>query len=87
MAENEVPQSNALAEATTDSLTELMSRDPEGYSRQDLGRIVQAMREMRVKWEAGQVQAQAEAGAKRRASPKASQLSTKAKVNSDELGL
>lgn len=43
----EIPQSPALAEATTDSLAELMSRDPEGYSRQDLSRVVSALREQR----------------------------------------
>lgn len=42
-----LPQSNALAEATTDSLDVLMSRDPEGYSRQDLDKVVAAMREQR----------------------------------------
>lgn len=45
--QGEIPQSTALAEATTDSLTELMSRDPEGYSKQDLERIVAVMREQR----------------------------------------
>lgn len=43
----EIPQSSALAEATIDSLAELMSRDPEGYSQQDLARVVTAMREQR----------------------------------------
>ena len=45
----EIPQSTALAEATVDSLGELMSRDPEGYSTQDLERIVAAMRDQRDK--------------------------------------
>lgn len=44
-----LPQSPALAEATTDSLDVLMSRDPEGYSRQDLDKIVAAMREQRAR--------------------------------------
>lgn len=42
-----IPQSSALREATIDSLGELMSRDPEGYSKQDLERVVAAMREQR----------------------------------------
>lgn len=47
MTSGEIPQSAALAEATIDSLGELMSRDPEGYSKQDLERVVAAMREQR----------------------------------------
>lgn len=47
MSNGEIPQSAALAEATVDSLGELMSRDPEGYSKQDLERVVAAMREQR----------------------------------------
>lgn len=42
-----IPQSPALAEAGVDSLGELMSRDPEGYSKQDLERVVAIMREQR----------------------------------------
>lgn len=45
----EIPQSTALAEAETDSLTEVMSRDPEGYSRQDRDRIVEALRAQRAR--------------------------------------
>lgn len=44
-----IPQSNALAEAG-ESLSELMSRDPESYSQQDLERIIQTLREQRVRW-------------------------------------
>lgn len=43
----ELPQSTALMEATGDSLAELFNRDPEGYSRQDLDRIIQALRSQR----------------------------------------
>lgn len=39
-----LPQSTALEEAKADSLGELMSRDPEGYSRQDRDRIIAALR-------------------------------------------
>jgi len=57
MVESGIPQSNALAEAGLDSLAELMSRDPEGYSSQDKGRIIEALRAMRAKWEAAEAQA------------------------------
>jgi len=50
MSDNpQVPQSNALKEASVDSLAELLSRDPEGYSRQDLDRVIAAMREQRAR--------------------------------------
>lgn len=46
----EIPQSDALAEATKeDSLAEVMSRDPEGLSRQDRDRIIAALREQRAR--------------------------------------
>jgi hypothetical protein len=44
---SQIPLSNALEEASPDSLAELLNRDPEGYSRQDRARIVLAYREMR----------------------------------------
>ncbi len=47
--ENEIPQSDALAEATTDSLAVLFSRDPEGLSRQDRDAIIRALREHRAR--------------------------------------
>lgn len=41
----EIPQSDALKEASeSDSLAEVMSRDPEGLSRQDRDRIIEALR-------------------------------------------
>lgn len=43
----EIPQSTALAEATTDSLATLFSRDPEGLARQDRDAIIRALREQR----------------------------------------
>jgi hypothetical protein len=39
-----LPQSTALSETETGSLAEAMSRDPEGLSRQDRDRIVEALR-------------------------------------------
>lgn len=43
-----IPQSTALAEAG-ESLSELMSRDPEGFSKRDRTKIVEALREQRQK--------------------------------------
>lgn len=50
-ATGEIPQSSALAEAIVESLTELMSRDPEGYTKQDRMRIIATQREARARWE------------------------------------
>lgn len=47
----EIPQSNALSEATTDSLAELFSRDPEGLTRQDRDRIIESLRAQRARIE------------------------------------
>lgn len=65
----EIPQSTALAEAGEDSLTEVLSRDPEGYSRQDRDRIVEALRAQRARLAAaeaagGGVKTRAPAGPK-----------------------
>ncbi len=46
---SDIPQSDALKEATIDSLTEVMSRDPEGLSRQDRDRVVEALRAQRAR--------------------------------------
>lgn len=62
----EIPQSNALAEASPESLGELLSRDPFGYSRQDRDRVVADLRAMRAKWAA----AEAVGGHKRTSGPK-----------------
>ncbi len=46
----EIPQSDALKEASeTDSLAEVMSRDPEGLSRQDRDRIIDSLRVQRAR--------------------------------------
>lgn len=46
----EIPQSAALHEASEgDSLAEVMSRDPEGLSRQDRDRIIEALRAQRAR--------------------------------------
>ena len=51
---NEMPKSTALIEASPDSLSELFSRDPEGYTSQDLNRIIAEIREQRKRWEAAE---------------------------------
>lgn len=60
-AAGELPQSDALAEATIDSIAELLSRDPEGYSPADRQKVIQALREQRVRWEKAQQDAPAKA--------------------------
>lgn len=46
----EIPQSNALAQASPESITELLTRDPMGYARQDRVRIIEHYRELRAIW-------------------------------------
>jgi hypothetical protein len=59
-----IPRSTALAEASPESLSELMSRDPESYQKQDIQRVIAALRAMREKW------ASAEGGPKAPKAPK-----------------
>lgn len=80
---NEIPQSQALAEASSDSLAELLSRDPEGYSRQDRAQVVAALRAQRVRWEAAEAAAPAKRGP---SGPKATLASTTS-AKADDLGL
>ena len=49
-----IPQSDALAEASPDSLSELFSRDPLGLGEADLDRIVATLREQRKRWQAAE---------------------------------
>lgn len=49
--EGKIPESNALAEADLTGLSELMSRDPEGFSQQDRARIISALRADRARRE------------------------------------
>lgn len=79
-----IPQSAALAEADPFSLSELMSRDPEGYNRQDRDRIIAALRQDRVRREA----AEKAAGEGKRA-PRATKVAetTLVPVNIGDIGL
>lgn len=82
----EIPQSTALREASeSDSLAEVMSRDPEGLSRQDRNRIIEALRAQRARIAAAEA-----AGTKvPRAQKKADKipLSSTATKPLDEMGL
>lgn len=62
-----IPQSTALAEASSDSLSELLSRDPEGYQQQDIVRVIEVMRQQRARF--AQVEAETPS---RQTKPKAS---------------
>ena len=66
-----VPQSNALAEASPDSLAELLSRDPEGYTRQDLDRVIAALRQQRERMAVASAAAQASGTAGKPRGPRA----------------
>ena len=64
-----IPQSQLLAEASEDSLSELFSRDPEGFQRQDRDLIVKALRAQRARFELAEAEGkkaprQLKAGAK-----------------------
>lgn len=54
MDDRTLPQSDALTEAKTDSLSELFSRDPEGNSRLDRNKIVEAQRANRARHKAAE---------------------------------
>lgn len=72
---NEIPQSTALAEAQVDSLSDLFSRDPESFTKQDKAKLIEALRAQRVKWAAAEA-----TGAKtvRQAAPAKSLISKQA---------
>lgn len=83
MTPGEIPQSDALAEATTDSLAVLFSRDPEGLSRQDRDAIIRALREQRARVAA----VEAAGGKPRAASGSKLPLAGSTSKTTDELGL
>lgn len=80
----EIPQSDALKETSEiDSLAEVMSRDPEGLSRQDRDRIIEALRAQRARIEAAE-----KAGPVRQPRGQAKlPLSSAASKTADEMGL
>lgn len=85
VAQGQIPQSNALAEASADSLSELFSRDPEGLSDQDLFKVVTRLREARVTWKNSETAALSAPKEKKAVASKAASLI--AKVNTGDLGL
>lgn len=53
----EIPSSEALAEAgASESLLDLLSKDPFGLQRQDRDKVVAALRAQRVRWEEAEAQ-------------------------------
>lgn len=81
MSEGEIPQSSALAEALPQSLDELFSRDPEGYSEKDLDRIIGALRDQRERW------SKTEAEGKQIKVARSARSGPKAPISADSLGL
>jgi hypothetical protein len=79
----EIPQSPALREASPESLSEVMSRDPEGYSEQDWGIVVSALRADRTNRERAE-QLAAQSGKKK---PKAQKVVLPSNKTAEELGL
>lgn len=78
-----LPQSTALAEATGDSIAELLSRDPEHYQAQDLDRVIEFYRAQRQRWVAAGGEEP-----KAKAKPKASSnLLTQTMASAEDMGL
>jgi hypothetical protein len=49
-----IPTSEALSEASPASISELFSRDPEGFSTRDIQAIVEVLRAQRLRFEAAE---------------------------------
>lgn len=84
----QLPISNALAEASPDSLTELFSRDPESYGERDISAIVAAMRVQRARF--AQAEAEGKPAPRAAKSPKPAidlKKSTTSHKSLDDLGL
>lgn len=75
-----IPQSEALAEASPASMSELLARDPFELTRQNRDQIVEYYRSMRAKW------AEAEARGEHKRAKKAPQ-SASIDVPIEDLGL
>ena len=83
----QIPQSDALSEAETDSLSEVMSRDPEGYSKQDRARIIEALRAQRARIAAAEAASGGEKKARALGGAKPPKLGAIATKTADDLGL
>lgn len=79
----EIPQSLALAEASPDSLSELLARDPFSLQKQDRQKVVDYLRGIRANWE--KMEASGENKKKISAPKKA--LSSSINTPIEELGL
>jgi hypothetical protein len=78
-----LPFSAALAEASEESLSELFSRDPESFTKQDIAVIVLELRAKALVW--AKAEAEGKKSAPRSLTPKANALISKKSV--DDLGL
>ena len=67
-----IPQSDALAEASPESLSDLFSRDPGELGQGDLVRMIRELRKQRERWLAAGEDSEA-----RRATPKAPRQAAK----------
>lgn len=83
--EGKIPASTALDEADLTGLSELMSRDPESFQKQDRARIVAAIRADRARREKADADAAA-AGKTKRGKPGQGQEAT-VPVSAESIGL
>jgi uncharacterized protein YdaU (DUF1376 family) len=81
-----LPQSQALAEVKADSLTELFSRDPEGYSEADMDKLIDGFRQQRARHQADEA-AVAATGKKPAKAAKAEVGVEATTANAEDLGL
>lgn len=77
------PGPSPLTEASSASLDELFSRDPEGLSRQDRATIVAELRRQREAW----IKAEALGAVKAPKAPKPGAAPKKVAVSDEDLGL
>lgn len=82
----EIPQSDALAEASPQSLLDLLSKDPFKFTRVDRDLAVAALRAQRAKWELAEAGLASKPRATK-ASPANKAASLISKVNASDLGL
>jgi len=82
----QIPQSQLLAEASEDSLSELFSRDPEGFTRQDRDQIVKALRAQRARFELAEAEGK-KAPRQPKAAAAAKPTSSTTSLDLEDLGL
>ena len=79
----QLPQSSALAEASVDSLSDLMALDPEKMTPEHRGRIIVALRDQSARWAAAEAEGATKPRGKAKALP--SGLKTIAPGTADEM--